>query len=74
VAWLVEAQCSIRKVAGSIADDVTGFLKWPNLSSRIMALVSTQLLTELNTINTPEGKGRPNHNRENLTAICEPIF
>jgi hypothetical protein len=38
-----------------------------------MALGSTQILTEMNTRNLPEGKGRPAHEADNLTAICEPI-
>jgi hypothetical protein len=33
----------------------------PNPSSRSMALVSTQLLTEMSTRNLPGGKGRPVH-------------
>jgi hypothetical protein len=38
-----------------------------------MALVSTQLLTEMITRNLPEGKERPAHKADNLTVICEPI-
>jgi hypothetical protein len=45
----------------------------PNPSSRTMALVSTQSLTEMSTRNLPEGKGRPALKADNLTAICEPI-
>jgi hypothetical protein len=62
-----------RKIAGSIPDEVIGFLNWPNFSSRIMALGSTQPLTEMSTRNRPEGKGWPAHEANNLTAICEPI-
>jgi hypothetical protein len=29
-------------------------------------------LTEMNTRNLPEGKGRPARKADNLTAICEP--
>jgi hypothetical protein len=50
-----------------------GFFDWPNLSSRIMALGWTQPLTEMSTRNLPGGKGRPAHEADNLTSICEPI-
>jgi hypothetical protein len=43
------------------------------LRVRAMALWSTQPLTERSTWNLPGGKGRPAHNVNNLTAICEPI-
>jgi hypothetical protein len=46
---------------------------WPNPSSCIMALGSTQPLTEMSTRNHPGGKGRPARGADNLTAICEPI-
>jgi hypothetical protein len=45
----------------------------PTRSGRTMALGSTQPLTEMSTRNVPEGKGRPAHKADNLTAICEPI-
>jgi hypothetical protein len=38
-------------IADSIADKVTGFFNLPNPSSRIMALGSTQPLTEMSTRN-----------------------
>jgi hypothetical protein len=44
---------------------------WPNPSSSIMALGSTQPLTEMSTRNFAEGKGRPTGKNDNLTAICE---
>jgi hypothetical protein len=34
---------------------------------------STQPLTEMSTRNLPEVKGRPAHEADNLTAICEQI-
>jgi hypothetical protein len=43
-----------------------------NLSSRTMALGSTQPLTEMSTRNLSGGKWRPARKAENLTAICEP--
>jgi hypothetical protein len=46
----------------------------PNPSSRTKALVSSQPVTEMSTTNLPEGKGRPAHEGENLTAICELII
>jgi hypothetical protein len=38
-----------------------------------MALASIQPLTEMSIVNLPEGKGRPAHKADNLTAICELI-
>jgi hypothetical protein len=46
-----------RKAAGSIPDEVTGFFNWPTPSSRKMALVSTQPLTEMSTRNIAWNKG-----------------
>jgi hypothetical protein len=68
--WLRHYATS-RKVAGSIQDEVIGFFNWPNPSSRIMKLGSTQPLTEISTRNLPGGKGRPERKADNLTAICE---
>jgi hypothetical protein len=65
-----------RKVAGSSPDEVD-FFNWPNLSSRTMALESTQPLTEMSTWNLPGGEGvkggRPARKADNLAAICELI-
>jgi hypothetical protein len=55
----VVAYATSRKVAGSIPDWVIGFFNWPNPSNRIMALGSTQPLTEMSARNLPEGKRRP---------------
>jgi hypothetical protein len=44
----------------------------PNLSSRTMALGSTQPLTEMSTRNFLGGKKLPVHRANNLAAICEP--
>jgi hypothetical protein len=49
------------------------FVSLPNPSSRTMALVSTQPLTEISTRNLPGGKGRPPRKADNLTSICQPI-
>jgi hypothetical protein len=49
------------------------FFNLPNPSSPIMALVSSQLLTEMSIMNLPGGKGRPARKAGNLTAICEPM-
>jgi hypothetical protein len=68
--WLRHYATS-RKVAGSIPDEVE-FFNLPNPSSRIMALGSTQPLTEMSIRNLSGGKGRPAHKADNLTAICEP--
>jgi hypothetical protein len=45
----------------------------PNSSSHIMALVSTQPLTEMSTRNLPGGKGRLAPMAHKFTAIWEPI-
>jgi hypothetical protein len=50
------------------------FFNWPNPSSCIMALGSTQPITEMSTRNIPGGKGRPSRKADNLTAIFEPIL
>jgi hypothetical protein len=63
-----------RKVAGSFPDEVIGFFNLPNPSSRTMAMVSTQLLTEMSTRILSGGKGRTACKADNFTAICEPIF
>jgi hypothetical protein len=55
---------------GSIPDVIAFFLfNLPNPSSRIMAMRSTQPLTEMITRN----QGMPARKADNLTAICEPI-
>jgi hypothetical protein len=55
---------------GSNPDEVIGFFNWPNPSSRIMALGSTQFLTEMSTRNLPGGKRLPARKVDNLSAIC----
>ena len=44
-----------RKVAGSILDGVTGIFQWLNPSGRIVALGSTQPVTEMSTRNPSWG-------------------
>jgi hypothetical protein len=63
----------IRKVEGSIPDEVIEFFSWPTPSSRSVALGSTQPLTEMGTRNLPGGKGRPARKADNLTVIYGPI-
>jgi hypothetical protein len=58
--------------AGSSPVRVPDELDLPNLSSRIMALRSTQPLTKISTRNLPGGKKRPARRADNLAAICEP--
>jgi hypothetical protein len=71
---LKHVDCTSRKVADSIPDEVMGFLSADfNPSSRTMALGSTQPLTDMSTRNLPGGKKRPARRADNLTAICEPI-
>jgi hypothetical protein len=62
-----------RKVAGSIPDEIIGFFILTDPSSHIMALGSTQPLTEMSTRNLPVSKGRPAREADNLIATCEPI-
>jgi hypothetical protein len=62
-----------RKVADSIQDEVIGFFKWPNPSSRAKATGSTEPLTEMSTRNLPADKGRLARKADNLTTIYEPI-
>jgi hypothetical protein len=62
-----------RKVVSLIPNEVTEFFNWPNPSSRIMVLGSTQPLTEMSTGNLPGGKERPACKDDNLTNVCEPI-
>jgi hypothetical protein len=49
------------------------FFNLPNPSSRIMALGSTQPLTEMSTRNLPGDKKRPARRAGNFAAIYEPI-
>jgi hypothetical protein len=46
--WL-RLYATSRMVVGSVPDEVTEFFNWPNPSSRIMAVGSTQPLTEMRT-------------------------
>jgi hypothetical protein len=63
-----------RKVAVSIPVEVIGFFfNLPNISSRNMALGSSQPLTEMSTRNLPAGKGRLACKADNITAISEQI-
>jgi hypothetical protein len=61
-----------RYVAISIPDEEIGFFNWPTPSSRIMALGSTQTLTEMNTRNLPEVKVRTELKAVSFTSIYKP--
>jgi hypothetical protein len=52
--------------------DEVDFFNLPNPSTRIMALESTQPLTEMSTRNIPGGKKRQARRADNLAAICKP--
>jgi hypothetical protein len=52
--------------------DEVEFFHLPNLSSRSMALESTQPLTEMSTSSLPGGKKRPAPRADNLPVIYEP--
>jgi hypothetical protein len=54
--WLRHCATS-WKLVGLIPNEAIGFFNLPNPSSRIMALESTQPLTEMSTRNLPGGKG-----------------
>jgi hypothetical protein len=49
------------------------FFNSSDRTNRIMALGSTQPLTEMSTRNLPGGKGRPARMADNLNTISEPI-
>jgi hypothetical protein len=68
--WLSNYATS-RQVASSILDDVTRSFKWPNIFSRTPAFEFTHSLTEMTSMNLPEGKGRPTCKADNLTACLE---
>ena len=70
MAQLFEA--TSRKVAGSIPDGVIGIFHWHNPSGRIIALGSTQTLTEMSTRNISwEGAGEGKGDRcVRLTFMC----
>jgi hypothetical protein len=53
--------------------DEVDFFNLPNLSSRTMALGSTQSLTEMSNRNLPGGKGWPTRKADNLAAIYETM-
>jgi hypothetical protein len=57
-----------------IPDEIIEYLNSPNPSIRTMALWLTQPVTGMSTKNLPGVKGRPVHNADNLTTICEPVF
>jgi hypothetical protein len=69
--WLRHYATS-RKVAGSRTCEVE-FFDSPNPSSRTMALVSTQPLSEISTRNLPGGKGRPACKADSLTSISSRL-
>jgi hypothetical protein len=52
--------------------DEVDFFNLPNPSSHIMALGSTQPLTEMSTKDLPGGKKRPARRADNFAAIYEP--
>jgi hypothetical protein len=60
------------EVAGSIPDEVIGFLNLAIPSRRRMALGFTQPLTEMSTRNLPGGKARSANKAHNHSIICEP--
>jgi hypothetical protein len=71
VAWDTMLESGTLRVLFSVRP--LDFSSWPNHSSRIVALGSTQPLTEMSTRNLPGGNGRPARKADILTAISEPI-
>jgi hypothetical protein len=69
---LLRHYATSQTVAGSIRDVIGFFFNLPKPSSRIMALGSTQPLTEMSTRNLPGDKEGPVRKADNLAAICEP--
>jgi hypothetical protein len=65
-------QCSTNFVINYFLLDEADFFNLPNPSSHVMALESTQPLTEMSTTNLPGVKKRPAHTADNLAAIYEP--
>ena len=59
-----------RKVAGSIPDGVPGLFHWHNPSGRLVAVESTQPLTEMSTWNISWGQRRPGRESVNLPPPC----
>jgi hypothetical protein len=59
-------------VTSLVPDEVIGFVSLSGPSSRIMALWSTQPVTEKSTRNHPGSKGQPAC-KADLTRICELI-
>jgi hypothetical protein len=72
---VVEAHATSRKTKDSIPDVVIGFFspQFPNPSSGIISVGSTQPLTEMSARSLHGGKGWLTRKADNLTAICEPI-
>jgi hypothetical protein len=56
-----------------VPDEVIGFFNWPNPSSHIMALASSQPLTEMSTKNPPGDKGWLARKADNLTVCLENV-
>jgi hypothetical protein len=56
--------------AGSILDEVIGFVNLPNSASRTVVLGSSQPITEMSTRNLSGAKGRPTQPHRHLWADC----
>jgi hypothetical protein len=59
--------------AGSFPDEVMKLFIWPNISSFIITLGSTQPITEMSTRNLPGGNGRPARKAINLITCLENV-
>jgi hypothetical protein len=60
-------------VKDSIPNAVIGFFRRSDSTTNTVVLGSTQLLTEMSTVNVPEGKGQLACKAHNLTAISKLI-
>ena len=77
VAQWLRCYATNRKVAGSIPDGVIGIFHWHNPSDRIMALGSTQPLTEMSARSISWGWMRPVCKADILTNFlcrCHEIW
>jgi hypothetical protein len=76
--WGTRQRSSLRhcatsqKVAGSIPVEITGYINLPNTSSRILALASTQPLTERSTVNLPGSRRWLERKADILITTCDP--
>jgi hypothetical protein len=62
------------KVVGSIPNEVSGFLNWPNPSKLHCGPEVNSSSNRNGYQNLPGSNGRPVYKAENLTTICELLY